>query len=58
MCVAADGETLAGQLRSAGIAAEVIGRLTGENGRVIINGEERRFLEPAKEDPIYRILPV
>lgn len=58
LCVAADGETLAGQLRSAGIAAEVIGRLTGENGRVIINGEERRFLEPAKEDPIYRILPV
>ena len=58
LCVAADGEALAGQLRSAGIAAEVIGRLTGENGRVIINGEERRFLEPAKEDPIYRILPV
>lgn len=58
LCVAADGEALAGQLRSAGIAAEVIGRMTGENGRVIINGEERRFLEPAKEDPIYRILPV
>ena len=44
--------------RQEGIPAEVIGFLTGENDRVIINGEERRFLEPAKEDSVYRILKI
>lgn len=56
LCAAREGEALAEKLRREGIPAEVIGFLTGENDRVIINGEERRFLEPAKEDAIYRIL--
>lgn len=57
LCVTREGEMLADRFRRAGIPAEVIGFLTGENDRVILNGEERRFLEPAKEDSAYRILP-
>lgn len=58
LCVTREGEALAESFRREGIPAEVIGFLTGENDRVIINGEERRFLEPAKEDSVYRILKI
>lgn len=58
LCVTREGEALAESFRRVGIPAEVIGFLTGENDRVIINGEERRFLEPAKEDSVYRILKI
>lgn len=58
LCVTKQGEALAENFRRAGICAEVIGLMTGENDRVILNGQERRFLEPAKEDSIYRVLPV
>lgn len=41
-----EGHTLVEALRSQGIAAEVIGTITDDNDKVIINEEERRFLEP------------
>lgn len=44
-------EKLAGQ----GIAAAVIGRATEGNDRVIRSGEEKRFLEPAGSDQLYKI---
>ena len=48
------GEALVQQLEQQGIAAAVIGFLSADNDRVIVNGEERRFLEPANVDAIYR----
>ncbi|MCR5272783.1 MAG: hydrogenase maturation factor [Lachnospiraceae bacterium] len=48
-----NGVALKDELLAAGIEAEVIGRTTASNDRVIINGEERRFLEPAKSDQLF-----
>lgn len=39
----------------AGIPASVIGRTTGGKDRVIRNREEKRFLEPAKPDELYKL---
>lgn len=41
-----EGHTLVEALRSQGIEAEVIGVVTDDNDKVIINEEEKRFLEP------------
>ena len=43
-------------LGRAGIPAAVIGKVTAGNERVLLNGEERRFLEPPKTDELYKIL--
>lgn len=37
-------------LKEAGILAAVIGRITDSNDRILINGEETRFLEPNRVD--------
>ncbi len=37
-------------LREAGIPAEIIGRITDSNDRILINEEETRFLEPNRVD--------
>lgn len=55
LCMTEHGERLVADLQKAGIAAAVIGMVTDNNDRVIVNGGERRFLEPAKEDEIYQI---
>lgn len=43
------------KLHKAGIPAAVIGRATGGNDRIVCNGDETRFLEPAGTDEIYKI---
>ncbi len=43
-------------LKAAGIPAAVIGYIKEGNDRVIINEEERRFLEPPKADELYKVL--
>ncbi len=43
-------------LKSEGITAAVIGRITQGNDRIIINDEERRYLEPPKSDELYKIM--
>ena len=43
------------RLKKSGIPAAVIGRATDSNDRVITNGEEIRFLEPAGSDELYKI---
>ncbi len=48
------GNELVEELRKEGIPAAVIGRVTEGNDRVIINGEERRYLEPPKTDELYK----
>lgn len=50
-----DGNTLVRELERAGIPASVIGKATTGNDRVLLNGEERRFLEPPKADELYRV---
>lgn len=50
-----DGNGLVQELRKQGINAVVAGKCTEGNDRVIINGENRRFLEPPKTDEIYRL---
>ncbi len=47
---------LVDQLRTAGITAAVIGRITEGKDRIIINEEERRFLEPPKSDELYKVM--
>jgi hydrogenase maturation factor len=47
---------LVDELNTNGIAAAVIGRITEGNDRVIINEEERRFLEPPKSDELYKVM--
>jgi hydrogenase maturation factor len=44
------------QLKAGGIAAAVIGRITEGNDRIIINEEERRYLEPPKRDELYKVM--
>lgn len=51
----ANGNFMAEELEKQGIPAAVIGRATSSNDRVIVNGEETRFLEPAGSDELYKI---
>ena len=44
-----------GQMEKEGIAASVIGKTTDNNDRVVVNGEERRFLEMPKPDELYKV---
>lgn len=47
--VTENGHTLVEALWQQGIAAEVIGMITDDNDKVIINEEEKRFLEPPRK---------
>lgn len=50
------GHDLVTALEAEGIHATVVGKTTGDNDRVVINGEETRFLEPPKTDELYKAL--
>lgn len=50
------GSQLVDALKRVGIHGAVIGRATTGNDRVILNGEERRFLEPPGTDELFRAL--
>ena len=54
LMAAEDGNLLVMNLKKAGIAAALVGKATKGNDRVLINGEERRFLEPPKVDELYK----
>lgn len=56
LCMTAHGATLLKELQRERIPAAIIGEVTANHDRVILNGEERRFLEPAKMDELYKIL--
>lgn len=55
LMASADGNALVRELKKEGIPATVIGKATGGNDRVLLNEEERRFLEPPKTDELYRV---
>jgi hydrogenase expression/formation protein HypE len=47
---------LVDQLKANGIKSAVIGRITEGNDRIIINEDERRYLEPPKSDELYKVM--
>lgn len=55
LMAAEDGNMLVRELEKAGIPAAVIGKATEGNDRVLLNEDERRFLEPPKTDELYRV---
>ena len=48
LLAAEDGNRLVMDLKQQGIPAVVVGKATADNDRVVINEEERRFLEPPR----------
>ncbi len=46
------------KLIAEGIMAAVIGFMTDSNGRLVINGEEGRYLVPPEGDEIYKVLKI
>ena len=56
LIVAEDGDGMVKALQEAGIPAAVIGRTTDNNDKVLHNGEEIRFLEPARPDEIGKVI--
>ena len=50
------GNQLVDSLKAEGIPAAVIGYIKEGNDRVILNEEERRFLEPPKADELYKVV--
>ncbi len=50
-----DGTGLVMELEKAGIPAVIVGKTTAGNDRVLLNEDERRFLEPPKPDQLYKI---
>ena len=56
LIVTEDGDGMVKALQEAGIPAVVIGRTTDNNDKVLHNGEEIRFLEPAKPDEIGKVI--
>ncbi|TAH71548.1 MAG: hydrogenase maturation factor [Anaerolineaceae bacterium] len=47
---------LVDRLKEEGISACVIGRITEGNDRIVINGEEVRYLEPPRMDELYKVM--
>ena len=56
LMAASDGNGLVRALEAEGIPAVCIGKVMDGNDRVIVSGEERRFLEPPKTDELYRVV--
>lgn len=56
LIAAPDGYQMVRELKKAGIPAVVVGKATAGNDRILINGEERRFLESPKQDELYKVL--
>ena len=56
LLAAADGNALGHAIRQAGGEAVIIGRTIDSNDRVLINGEERRFLETTQTDELWNMV--
>lgn len=56
LMTADNGYDLVRALEEQHIPATVIGKTTASNDRVVMNEEERRFLEPAKPDELYKVI--
>ena len=56
LMAAENGASVVRALQEQGIPAVIIGKATDSNDRVLLQGEERRFLETAQTDEIHKIL--
>lgn len=56
LIVSDNANLLVDRLMEEGIAASVIGRITEGNDRIVINGDEIRYLEPPKTDELYKTM--
>lgn len=56
LMVTDDGLELVKRLEAEHIPAKVIGKIRAGNDRVVINNEERRYLEPPKSDELYKCI--
>ncbi len=56
LMAAPDGNALTRELEKEGIHAVIIGKATEGNDRVLLNEEEKRFLEPPKTDELYKVV--
>ncbi len=54
LIIAEDGYGLVRELEKAGISAEVIGKVTDSNDRVILRDDERRFIDLPQMDEIWK----
>lgn len=54
LIAASDGRRVEMELAQHGIMAAVIGKLTDSHDRILINGEERRFLDRPAQDEIWK----
>ena len=52
LIVSDKGNQLLHELEKQQIPAAIIGKITGENGKVILNGEEIRYLDRPKNDSL------
>lgn len=50
------GSEITDRLRRRGISAAIIGKLTENNDKVVIQNGEKRYLEPPKGDEIYKVI--
>lgn len=50
-----NGEALVEQYEKAGIQAAVIGKTTADTARVLVGGEEKRFLERPATDELLKL---
>ena len=57
LMVAEDGAALVNALHEAGIPAVVVGKITDSNDRIIMNDDEKRYLDKPKMDEIHRFYP-
>lgn len=56
LMASSDGNMLVRELEKQGIHATVVGKAVAGNDRVLINEDERRFLEPPKTDELYKVV--
>jgi len=56
LMVTDDGPDLVRALKRENIPVAVIGKVREGNDRVVINEEERRYLEPPKSDELYKVI--
>ena len=54
--VCENGEKLVSELENEGIYASIVGKLRDDSDKVILKGEEKRYIEPPKGDEIYSLL--
>ncbi len=58
LIVTDNGHDLVRELEKAHIHGAVVGKITDSNDRIVVNGEETRFLEPPKTDELYKALAI